>query len=425
MSEQFPPQPPRPPSPPAVPSAPPAVPSAPPAVPPLPPTAPPAPPAVPAAAPAAPPAAPDIETYNEQQDVEVRPCSGCGGQLVFNIDAQALKCPHCGAEEAIVHAEGAAVEEQRFSRALAAAHGKGNRVHQMEGEKEIICQGCGGHTTFVGAFTSTRCPYCATPLQRTDVHDAPERLAVDGVLPFQIGDDDAAALLKKWIHGRWFAPNEFKKYGRAGSFESVYAAYFTFDADATTDYRGQRGTNHTRTVGHGDNRRTVTETRWAPAQGRVFNSFDDIMVLGNTGFDPKYVDRLEPWPSHRVQPFNPDYMAGHLSKTYDRDIESCFGEAQRRMEPIIDGSIRQDIGGDLQRINSKNTYLSNVTYKHVLLPIWLLTVIYGGQPWQVFINGATGEVHGERPWSKAKIAATVTAVILAIVVVLIVRAALK
>ncbi|MEV4130094.1 hypothetical protein [Nocardia sp. NPDC049707] len=31
--------------------------------------------------------------------------------------------------------------------------------------------------------------------------------------------------------GRWFAPSAFKKYKRAGSFSSVYHAYFTYDAD--------------------------------------------------------------------------------------------------------------------------------------------------------------------------------------------------
>ncbi|MGH1505451.1 MAG: hypothetical protein ACRBI6_18005 [Acidimicrobiales bacterium] len=364
------------------------------------------------------------ESYYEQEDVGDRPCSACGGTLVFDIPTQGLKCTHCGNAEEIVHAAGAAVEEQAIKRAMAAAHGMGDRLAHYEGEKEIICQNCGGHTTFTGTFTSTRCPYCATPLQRTDVHEAPDRLAVDGVLPFQVSDDQAKEILEKWINGRWFAPNEFKKYSSHGSFSSVYAAYFTFDAEATTDYKGQRGTNHTRTVGHGDNKRTVTEIRWRPASGRVFNAFDDITVQGNTGLEKRFIEKLEPWPTtNALQPFSLDYLAGHVSRTYDRNIEECFVEAQDKMQPQIDSSIRRDIGGDHQRINSKKTYLASVTYKHVLLPVWLLTVIYDNQPWQVFINGATGEIHGERPWSKVKIIATVIAVLIVIGIILAIRAA--
>ena len=48
-----------------------------------------------------------------------------------------------------------------------------------------------------------------------------------------------------------------------------------------------------------------------------------------------------------------------------------------------------------------------MTYKHLLLPIWLLTVIYEQKPFQVYINGVTGEVHGARPYSKVKILAAV------------------
>ena len=374
-----------------------------------------------------PPAAPQQPaSYNERQDVGVRPCLACGGQLEFDIARQQLTCTHCGAGQAIEHAPGAAVVEQSFSKALAASHGRGDRLQgQIEGEKEIICQNCGGHTTFTGTWTATRCPYCATDLQRTDIHEAPDRLAVDGVLPFQVSDKQAHELLNQWINKRWFAPDEFKKYSNAGSFESVYSAYFTFDADATTDYQGERGENRTRTYRDGNETKTVVETDWYRASGRVFNSFDDITILGNTGFEKRFVDKLEPWPTHAVQPFNPDYMAGHLSRTYDRDVESCFGEARQRMESTIDGSIRQDIGGDQQRIHHKNTNISNLTYKHVLLPIWLLTVIYAGQPWQVFINGATGEIHGERPWSKVKIIATVIAVLIVIIAILVIRSVAK
>ena len=52
----------------------------------------------------------------------------------------------------------------------------------------------------------------------------------------------------------------------------------------------------------------------------------------------------------------------------------------------------------------------------LLLPIWLLTISYGGKPFQTFINGATGEVHGDYPWSKVKIAAMVIAALVVIAV---------
>jgi hypothetical protein len=39
-----------------------------------------------------------------------------------------------------------------------------------------------------------------------------------------------------------------------------------------------------------------------------------------------------------------------------------------------------------------------------LLPIWLLTYRYGSKPYHVTVNGATGEVAGNHPYSWIKVA---------------------
>ncbi len=118
-------------------------------------------------------------------------------------------------------------------------------------------------------------------------------------------------------------------------------------------------------------------------------------------------------------------MAGHLCRTYDNDVSECFGEASGRMESEIDATVRRDIGGDVQRIQAKSTDFRSLTYKHLLLPIWLLTVIYQQQPFQVFINGVTGEVQGQRPWSKVKIAAAVAAALVVVIIVIAIYSAVS
>ncbi|WP_370324009.1 hypothetical protein [Euzebya sp.] len=334
------------------------------------------------------------------------PCGTCGANLEFHIGTQRLQCPSCGTAQDLAEVSGT-VEEQDLTSALRGLRDRTAEVEVVSGEKEIVCQSCGGHTTFTGTWTAQRCPYCATPIQRDDVHDAPDRLPVDGVLPFTIDRKAAEEALGKWVSSRWFAPSEFKDYSRAGSFSSVYSAYFTYDAETTTRYTGQRGDDRTETRGSGEDRETVTVTDWRHVSGTVHNSFDDVAVAANEGLNPKHVQSLEPWPLHQVQPFSPEFLAGHLSRTYDNSLEECFDTAKDRMEGTIDSTIRRDIGGDHQRIHTKDIRWSALTFKHLLLPIWLLTVIYAGQTYQVMINGTTGEVHGERPYSKVKIAAAV------------------
>jgi len=351
-------------------------------------------------------------TLHTTEQTRTYPCRQCGAQLVFDIAAQLLKCPSCGNEQPIIEDAGRSVVEHDIGLMRTQ---QARMTVQPGAEKEIVCQNCGGHTTFGGTLTAIRCPYCATPIQRDDIHDAPNRLPVDAVLPFQVAEPIAREVVEKWIKSRWFAPNEFKKYSEVGSFTSVYASYFTFDASANTDYTGERGTTYTVTVGSGDNRRTETRIRWTHVRGRVHNMFDDLPILANTGLDEAKVAKLEPWPTERARPYSAEYVAGHLSRTYDRTAEQCFEPARHQMEEQIDLTVRQDIGGNQQRVHSKNIHWYDMRFKYLLMPIWLLTVIYEGKPFQVCINGVTGEVQGRRPISKIKVA---IAVLVALVVVI-------
>ncbi|CAN5166257.1 hypothetical protein BH20ACT3_BH20ACT3_16960 [soil metagenome] len=170
------------------------------------------------------------------------------------------------------------------------------------------------------------------------------------------------------------------------------------------------------TVGSGDNRRTETRTRWRRVSGHVADTFDDVCVLANEGFDRGRIKALEPWPTQSAKPFAQEFVAGHLCRTYDHDAGESFGEARSEMESAIESTVRRDIGGDHQRISRRDTSYDTLTYKHLLLPIWLLTVIFEQKPFQVFINGVTGEVQGERPWSKIKIAAAIALALVVVVV---------
>jgi DNA-directed RNA polymerase subunit RPC12/RpoP len=355
-------------------------------------------------------------TLHTTEQTRTYPCHQCGAQLVFDIAAQLLKCPSCGNEQPIIEDAGRSIVEHDLGLMRTQ---QARMVVQPGAEKEIVCQNCGGHTTFSGTLTATRCPYCATPIQRDDIHDSPDRLPVDAVLPFQVAEPAAREVVEKWIKSRWFAPNEFKKYSEVGSFTSVYASYFTFDASADTDYTGERGTTYTVTVGSGDNQRTETRIRWTYVRGRVHNSFDDLPILANTGLDESKVAKLEPWPTEHARPYSAEYVAGHLSRTYDRTAEQCFEPARQQMEEEIDRTVRSDIGGNQQRVHSKDIHWYDMRFKYLLMPIWLLTVIYEGRPFQVCINGVTGEVQGRRPISKIKVAIAVFVALVVVVGVII------
>lgn len=363
------------------------------------------------------PRASDRAVRNVTEQTLTYPCGSCGAPLAFNPAQQNLLCPACGTSYPIVVDPKAVVPRHDLQQTVSKLRTL-IPTGQSGNEYEAICQACGGKTIFNGTLTATRCPYCATPIQRTDIQDSPERLAVDAILPLQVSEEQARANISEWINSRWFAPREFKKYRTLGSFTSVYMSYFTYDADATTSYNGRRGDNYTVTVGSGDNQHTETRIRWRSVSGTVHNQVRDLPETANTGLEPDRVRELEPWPLAEVTPYKPEFVAGHLSRTYDNDPLQVFDAAARpRIDSIIESTIRRDIGGDHQQVGSKQTSFPLLQFMYVLLPLWLLTVNFDGRPFQVLVNGLTGEVQGRRPWSKVKIIALSLAVLLVVAVI--------
>ena len=332
------------------------------------------------------------------------PCEGCGADLEFHIGQQQLKCPFCGFEKRLEFDQDASVDEQDFHAMLARMrelHDRGR--HDETGQKELRCDACSGTIVFQGSLTSTECPYCASPVQLENVHDAEHRVPVDGVLPFLVERKEAQENLKAWVQSRWFAPGEFKERGVTGKFNGVYTPFWTFDSMTFTRYSGQRGENYWVEEGTGENKRRVMKTRWYPAFGSFQRFFDDLLVLASEGLPRRLMNKLEPWPLEQCVPFNQEILAGYFARTYEIELDDGFVEARERMESAIDSQVRGEIGGDQQRVHSIDTNFSAITFKHLLLPVWLLAYRYHEKTYQIMVNAGTGEVQGERPWSIMKI----------------------
>jgi hypothetical protein len=147
----------------------------------------------------------------------------------------------------------------------------------------------------------------------------------------------------------------------------------------------------------------------------VHNNFDDILVIASHSLPKNYTERLEPWNLSQLVPYNDKYLGGFRSESYQVDVPTGLNEAKEKMIPIIRSTVRSDIGGDEQRITTMNTTYSDITFKHILLPIWISSYRYKGKVYRFLINGQTGEVQGERPYSALKIMLAVLLVIAVIV----------
>ena len=333
------------------------------------------------------------------------PCETCGSDMRFDPADSRLICDHCGNEEPIevdAVARSDAIREQDFRAAIEA----GLADTAMEETRISHCPNCGADVEFDPEVHATECPFCATPVVTgTGVH---RQIKPAAVLPFVLEEREAKAAMTEWLGSLWFAPNGLAEYARKGrKLNGVYSPAWTFDADTKSSYDGQRGTVYhvTKRVMRNGKMTTVQvpKVRWRRVSGRVARFFDDVLVLAATSLPDKFRKAIVRWDLTRLEPYLPEYLAGFRAEAYTIDLDDAYGEARGIMDRQIRRDIKFDIGGDRQRIDRVETRIKDVTFKHILLPLWLAAYKYRGKSYRFVVNGQTGEVVGERPWSAWKL----------------------
>jgi predicted RNA-binding Zn-ribbon protein involved in translation (DUF1610 family) len=353
------------------------------------------------------------------------PCAGCGARVEYAAGTSVLRCPYCGHEQPIAGGDRAVREHD-----IADLTRSPREPVALLAPDVFPCAKCGAQTT--GPALSLACQFCGAPLVRreavTDAQVAPAgQVAPEAVLPFAMERAEVRARLRAFVSSRRFAPSSLKTVTEAESVKGMYLPHWTFDAHTRTRYTGQRGTRTATRQTYTTNRDGETMVRnrqedrvqWTPVAGEVTRDFDDVLVPGTDRVAPGDLVHLEPWPLAEAQPYRPDYLAGYHTLRYDVEPEVGLDRAKRRMTTVIRADCRRQIGGDAQRLFTVDTTYSAVTYKLVLLPVWVALYLHGGRSYRVLVNACTGTVVGDRPFSRLKVVLAIAAV-LAVIALLVV-----
>ncbi|MBX3389237.1 MAG: hypothetical protein KF691_07245 [Phycisphaeraceae bacterium] len=333
------------------------------------------------------------------------PCARCGADLSFSPGDSALKCGHCGTINPIP-APVTQVEENDYLSVLNDLEHNAETIERLE----VRCDGCGANVEFPENVTSRACPFCGSPIVAQAV--SKKLLKPTAILPFSVTRQAAIQHYRAWLKSRWFAPTKLAREAFLdGAFVGAYMPFWTYDCVATTDYTGQRGEDYwvTETYTTTVNGKLVTQTRqvrrtrWYPASGTVVDDFDDVLVPASNSLPLNSQVEAEPWGLKDLVPYDDAYLAGFRSESYRTDLQGGFEAAKQRMRSTIEGTICADIGGDHQRIISMRSAYDRIHFKHILLPMWLSAYRFNRKLYRVLINGRTGELIGDRPYSRWKI----------------------
>ena len=339
-------------------------------------------------------------------------CQNCAANMVFKPGGHTQVCEYCGHENAIA-TNTDDIKELDY-RSFLEQSAQDEALYETQ--QIITCSDCAAQVTADEKQVSHECPFCGTEIVTSAT--SKRHIKPKGILPFKITRDEAWQSFGNWINGLWFAPNDLKKFAsREGKLAGMYVPYWTYDCDTVSCYVGMRGEyyytteSYSVTVNGKSQRRTRRKrhTRWWPASGTIFGTFDDVLILASDSLPQKNTEKLEPWDLENLVDYDDAYLSGFKAEHYKVDLATGFGKAIMVMDDVIRDRVKRDIGGDVQRVTSIRTQHDHVTFKHLLLPIWLSAYRYNGHVFRFMINARTGEVQGDRPYSWVKITLAVVA----------------
>jgi DNA-directed RNA polymerase subunit RPC12/RpoP len=350
-------------------------------------------------------------------------CPQCGAEMNWDADHKILNCDYCGYKQE-PEKIGVIVEydlEKALRSGMDKEHGYGTET------KSISCQQCGATTAVEPGVTSTECPFCGSNLVLEQETTA-DIIKPESLIPFQVSQDVAVRKYREWLGRGIFRPSDLTHRAGRSRLYGVYLPFWTFDAAAFSRWRAEAGYYYYETESYTtrENGKSVTRTRqvrrvrWESAWGQHPGTYDDVLVYATSSVDQGILEKIYPFNTKQLVPYTPQYLSGWRAEQYQIDLRGGWEIGREKVQDHERDACIQQIPGDTYRNLSVNTTITDVTFKHVLLPVWIASYPYKGKVYRYMINGQTGEVQGQKPvsWIRVTIAVIIALIVIAIIIYL-------
>jgi len=324
-------------------------------------------------------------------------CVACGAQAEWDAGRQRLVCPFCGTESQYAFKEGnGPIEELDLERALRETPDD-HRGWQAE-TRSVQCRSCKAVMVYEPTRVGQNCEFCGSPAL-VDYASIKPPITPSSLLPFRVSEAQVRETARNWFGSKWLAPNAFKKKALVDTLHGLYVPYWTFDARVHCPWRAEAGHYYYEKQGNNQVRRV----RWTPASGVVDHFFDDALIPATKGIDHGLLGQIEPFPTQELVAYDTGYLSGHVVEQYQVVLVDAAEQALARMADELKAMCIQQIPGDTYQNLQMAPQWSGRTFKHVLVPVYVMTYVYGTKPYQVVVNASTGRMGGTYPISWVKV----------------------
>lgn len=290
-----------------------------------------------------------------------------------------------------------ALGEEPLERLLALE--RAQPLSKPEGLRAVHCRSCGAVTSVPAKARVLDCTFCASRAVHEE-GDEGQWFRPSALLPFQVRPEDAQRKLKAWAQQLRFRPNRVQRLDHPEELTAIYLPFWTFDTWAHAEFEGWRsGTT---------NADGETHSGRVAVDGRRKAQYVDLLVCASQGVPLECVHGIEPFSTlNELIAYDPRLLGGSSAELSSVGVE----EAWRRAEGQL-CKVEYDKACDNVRLKDDETVHLNIQFKFedrrgkpVLLPVYVASYRYAGRTYRVLVNGETGRVQGQAPYSVWKLAA--------------------
>ncbi len=334
-------------------------------------------------------------------------CQNCGSEMVYSPEMNSLFCEACNSTKEIEIGEFKIIEND-FKEALEKKGRFNVHIDKESVVNEVECSGCGARSIYNGEVFADKCVYCGSSYVVTV--EGGDYIKPEYVIPFKIDKKEADKKIANWAKSQFYMKSDFRKSLRNDGLYGVYISFWTFDVNTTTPYSAKRGV-------YIEDNAVERNIKWSGVTGTSKVFFDDILVHAVGNKVPNISEQSNSFDTTLALPYNEEFISGFIAMKYEIDLEQAWEIGKEICNERIKVNIKEEIGGDEVRELKISPSMSDVTFKHVILPIWLSGFTYKDQVYTYIVNGQTGRVSGKYPLDTVRVALTIVALVLWLVTI--------
>jgi len=338
-------------------------------------------------------------------------CPRCGGRTSFSLQTGQLTCDYCGYQQsAVLEAVSGKVAGPVADRAeqvldFVIPTARGHRW--AEAQQSLSCERCGAVSVLPPGSKTVQCPYCGSN-QMVTSPELGELVDPQVIALMKLDEKKSVQQARQWLGRGFFAPDNLLRASRGLQLRPAYYSFWTFDGSVEVHWSCE--------VVHSNG----NAKQWVPSSGVEAQFFDDVLVPGVKALDRLDIPSVEPFNLLDVEEFKPEFLAGWPAILYDRSLSDASLLARERVMKRLRAQLPSviEMGHEKRNLTIGGGNWSAMTFKHILLPLWIGSYSFQNKVYHVLVNGQTGKVGGDKPRDAVKLVFTTTTAVLFIFLLL-------